>query len=223
MMRTTPVLVAIALDLSAALAAAQTCAGTASFSGHPVQLSAGLSTTKGGKSYAVGMAVGAAGPFVGVGLSRAEYEGFEGAETDFAARAGYAINLNATKTFQFCPTADFGYGTGPDFVVEATTVHTSGRGMGLGGSIGGVVPVTQTFDFVPSVGGSYEISRVTVSANGVSNSESWHWGGIGVGAGFVINKILSLEPAVSVPLGLGRTQPTFSLNVGFNFGGSFKR
>src|SRR5262245_1473642 len=153
MMRPTPVLVAIALEFSTALAAAaQTSFGAASFSGHPVQLSAGLSAGSGGKSYGVGMAGGAAaGPYVTVGLTREEYDGSEGAGTGFSADAGYAINLNATKIIQFCPSVGFFGETRPDTVIEATTVHFSGRGVGFGGNIGGAVPVTPTLYLVPVV------------------------------------------------------------------------
>jgi len=85
-MRTNPVLVAIALELSAALAAAQTCAGTASFSSGRVRLSAGLATANNNKAYGVGMAVGrTAGPLAAVNLSRLEYEGYEGAGTGVGA------------------------------------------------------------------------------------------------------------------------------------------
>src|SRR5262245_18981226 len=197
MMRTTPVLVAIALEFSAAFAAAQTCDGTASFSGGPVQLSAGLTTANNDKAYGVGMRVGrAAGPFAAVGLSRFEYEGFEGAGTGVSAGAGYAINLNAAKTGQFCPSAGFSYGTGPDYVVETTRVHTSGRGIGFGGSLGGVVRVAPTFDIVPWVGASYNHSRETGSADGGSISQSSGDTGIGVGAGFVIMRVFTLLAGV---------------------------
>jgi hypothetical protein len=95
--------------------------------------------------------------------------------------------------------------------------------MGFGGLIGGVVPVTPTFDFVPFVSASYDISRGTTSFNGVSEYRYLRYGGIVVGAGFVINKILTLHPAVGFPVGLGETTATYGLDVAFNFGGSFKR
>ena len=224
MMRTTHVLVAIALELSAALAAAQTCLGTASFSSGRVRLSAALEeATSHDKGYGVDIDVGAAGPFAGVGLTRAEYDGIEGAGTVFGAGAGYAINLNATKTVQFCPTAGFRYQTGPDVVFETTTIHNSSRGIGFGGSCGGVVRVAPTFDIVPFVDASYTNWRTRYSAQGMSGSESFDYGEIDVGAGFVINKTLTLSPSVSFPVRVEGYPTSFGLSVAFNFGGSSKR
>src|SRR5688572_25643901 len=108
-MRIVSLLVASAvLALSATKMSAQTCAGTASFATGAVRLGAGLSTSENVKSYGVDMAVGAkAGPFASGGLSRAEYNDVDGAGTVFGVGAGYALDLNPTKTVQFCPRASF--------------------------------------------------------------------------------------------------------------------
>lgn len=219
-MRTGTLLVVLtAVALSATKMVAQTCSGTAAFSAGPVRLGAGLATSEGVKSYGVSMAVGAnTGPFASGTLSRAEYSDIDGAGTVFGFGAGYAIDLNPAKTVQFCPIATFNYQSGPDIDIGTSTISTSAHAIGFGGSIGGILPVGPTVDFVPFAGAAYFVSRASASAGDVSESESQDYTEIDVGAGFVINKVLTLQPSVAIPVGVDGAKSTFLLAFAFNVG-----
>ena len=224
-MRTGSLLLALGvLALSATTMEAQTCYGNAPFSAGPVRIGAGLATSEGVKSYGASLAVGTnSGPFALGGVSRTEYSdldgsGLDGSGTSFGISAGYAIDLNPTKTMQVCPYADFDHESGPDIDVGLYTLSTSADAVGFGGSFGGAVRVGPTLDLVPFAGTTYFVSRAWGTLDGETNSESYRYGLIDVGAGFVINKVLTLQPAVSIPIGVEGAKSTFRLDVSYNFG-----
>jgi hypothetical protein len=220
MMRVRSFVIALGVvALSAARVSAQTCVGAAAFSSGPVRLGAGLATSDGAKSYGVTMAAGAkTGPFASGGLSRIEYSDLDGSGTVVGLGAGYAIDVNPTKTVQFCPLAGFQYQSGPDIDLGGSTLSMSAHAVSLGGSLGGSVPMTPTLDFVPFAGASYIASRATGTLDGTSDSESQSYGEIDVGAGFVINKTLTLQPSVAIPVGVDGAKSAFQLAFAFNFG-----
>jgi len=198
---------------------AQTCNGTASFSSAIARIGAGLQIADHAKSYGVELALGSqAGPFGSATLSRAEYDDLANAGTVLGLAAGYALDLNPAKTVQFCPVASFGYQTGPDVTVGTTTLNTTDHSFAFGGSFGGAIPMSPTLDFVPFAGAAYTTERLTVSAGGQSESQSEDYVHIGVGAGFVINKKLTIQPAVSIPVGLDGGKASFQFAFAYNFG-----
>ena len=205
--------------LSATRMAAQTCSGAAAFSAGPVRLGAGLASSDGVKSYGVNMAVGAkAGPFVSGSLSRTEYSDIADNGTLVGLGAGYAFDLNRTKTVQFCPEVSFRHESGPEIEYLGSTISTSADAVGFGGVFGGVVPVTPTLDVVPFAGGAYVITQAWATLGRESESESLRYGEVDVGAGFVINKTLTLQPSVALPVGIEGAKSSFQLAFAFNFG-----
>ena len=80
------------------------------------------------------------------------------------------------------------------------------------------MPVGPTVDFVPFAGAAYFVSRASASAGDVSESESQDYTEIDVGAGFVINKVLTLQPSVAIPVGVDGAKSTFLLAFAFNVG-----
>src|SRR5689334_15383244 len=101
-MRLATVLGAFTLATAFASSAhAQTCTGNATFNVNPVRIGAEFQTTDHAKSYGVNLGFGSpSGPFVSGTVSRAEYDGVSGSGTLFGAQAGYALDLNPTKTAQ---------------------------------------------------------------------------------------------------------------------------
>lgn len=73
-------------------------------------------------------------------------------------------------------------------------------------------------DFVPFVGGDYVTSKATVELGGSSDSFSEDYFLITVGAGFVVNKTLSIRPALGFPVGLENGDPSYGIAFAFNFG-----
>jgi len=207
------------LVFSATRMTAQTCAGLAPFSAGPVRLGAGLSSSEGVKGYGVNMAAGAkAGPYATATLTRIEYSDLDGNGTLVGVGAGYAIDVNPTRTVQFCPRAGLEYISGPDVDTGTGTITTSAHAVSFGGALGGTVPMAPTFDFVPFIAASYIVERATAKFGGVSESDSEDYTEVDVGAGFVINKALTLQPMVAIPVGLDGAKSAFQLAFTFNFG-----
>ena len=215
----------IAILVTVPLAAeAQVCTGAASFSAGPVQIAAGVGISDGTKSYGARLGAGAAtGVFASAGIVRSEYDDVSGAGIGLELEGGYAIDLTPAKSIQFCPLASFDYQSGPDVESTAGTITTSAHAVGLGGSLGGVVPMAPTFDFVPFAGAQYVISRVSVSVPGFSSTESAGYTAVDLGAGFVVNRTLTLQPSVSIPVGLDGGKATFQIAFAFNVGPSSAR
>lgn len=207
------------LALTATEVTAQTCNGLAPFSAGPVRLGAGLSSSEGVKGYGVNMAAGAkSGPYASGNVTRVEYSDLDGNGTLFGLGAGYAIDVNPTKTVQFCPRAGVEFQSGPDIDTGTGTITTSAHAVSFGGALGGTVPMAPTFDFVPFIAASYVVSRATAKMGGVSESDSQDYTEVDVGAGFVINKTLTLQPMVAIPVGLDGAKSAFQLAFTFNFG-----
>jgi len=209
------------LALSATKVAAQTCYGDASFSAGPVRLGADVRAREGVKDYGVDVAVGArTGLFASAGISRAEFSDIDGSATVFGLSAGYAFDLNHARTVQFCPYVDLSHESLPDIDVGSSMLKSSVDAVGFGGSIGGTVRVGPSFDLVPFVGATYFVERFRARWNGETDSESDRLGVIDVGTGFVINKVLTLQPAVSIPVGIEGGKSAVGLAIKYNFGSS---
>jgi hypothetical protein len=215
-----PIIVCICLTLPAAIEA-QACQGAASFSSGPVRIGAGFNTSDGVKSYGAQLAAGVgAGLYGSAALSRAEYDNVANAGVVIDVTAGYAIDLTPSHAAQFCPLASFGYQSGPDIDTGIGTISTSAHAVGFGGSFGGAIAVAPSFDFVPFVAAEYWIQQASASNAGSTVSSSTNYTSIDIGAGFVVNKMLTLQPAVSIPVGLTDGKATFQLAFAFNFGGA---
>jgi hypothetical protein len=171
------------------------------------------------KSYGVNMAMGSkTGTFASANLARAEYSDIDGSATVVGIGAGYAADLDAAKTVQFCPQLSYGYQSGPDIDFGNGTVTMSSYAIGVGGSFGSTVPVSPTLDLVPFGGAAYILSRASATIDGTIDSESESYTNVTVGAGFVFSKTLTLQPAVSFPVGVAGAKTSFQLAFGFNFG-----
>ena len=199
---------------------AQTCQGTASFSSGPVRIGAGFNTSDKVKSYAAQLAAGAVtGPYASAALSRAEYDNISNAAVGIGLTGGYAIDVAPAHAAQFCPLASFGYESGPDIGTGPGAISRSSHAIGFGGSFGGAIAVAPSFDFVPFVDAQYIIEQASVSSAGTTASSSTNFTEIDVGAGFVVNKMLTLQPAVSIPVGVAGGKTSFAIAFLFNFGG----
>ena len=202
-------------------AEAQVCNGAASFSAGPIQIAAGLGISDGSKSYGARLGAGApTGVFASAGIVRSEYDDISGAGIGLDLQGGYAIDLTPARNIQFCPLASFDYQSGPDVETTVGTITTSAHAVGLGGSFGGLVPMAPTLDFVPFAGAQYVISRVSASVPGFSSTESADYTAVDLGAGFVVNRTLTLQPSVSIPVGLDGGKATFQIAFAFNVGPS---
>jgi hypothetical protein len=220
MTRVRSVLFALAVvAFSATRLSAQMCVGSASFAAGPVRLGGDLATSEGEKGYGVSLAAGTqAGPYVEGSLSRIEYSDIDGSSKSVFLGVGYAINLNRSRTVQFCPEVGYQHLSGPDFDYAGYKITTSARAYSYGGALGGTVSVLRSLDLVPFAGAYYITTRAKATLVSDSQYESMSYGEFDVGAGFVINKALTLQPSVAIPFGISGGKSTFDIGFAFNFG-----
>ena len=198
---------------------AQACQGTAAFAAGPIRLGGDYTSGDGWKGYGLDVGVGAkTGAYAEASVSRAEFSDIDGSGKAVGFGAGYAINLNRAHTVQFCPLVTAAFESGPDIDYGNSTIETSTRAFGFGGTFGGAVPVTPTLDLVPFAGAAFLTERLSATLDGTSDSQSANFGLLDVGAGFVINKTLTLQPSVSIPFGVDGGKSSFALALSFNFG-----
>jgi len=209
----------VAALVAAGPASAQLCNGAASFANGPIRVGAGADFTDGSKAVGAQLAFGAKqGAFANVGLSAVNYDGVDERGTVVNVNGGYSMSLSKPGKAEFCPLVGFAWQSGPNVVTNFGTADVSARAFGFGGSIGGIVNSTPEFDFVPFASVSYFTSKGTISFNGTSQTSTQDYGEIGLGAGFVVNKVLTIRPAVTFPIGLDNGDPSYGIAFAYNFG-----
>jgi hypothetical protein len=215
-----PVFFAVATLFPTERVPGQTCLGTASFAAGLVRAGATLSTTDGAKSYGGHVAVGApTGPFANFGVARSDFDDIDAKATSFSIGVGYAIEVTPAGHVQFCPQITHVRQSGPDFDTGFGTVKTSLRASVIGASLGGSLRVTPRLDFVPFAAAAYVATRGTLETEQESEqSDTEDSGQMQLGAGFVLDRRLTLQPAVLIPLGSDGSNPIFMLMLAWNFG-----
>lgn len=203
---------------------AQTCTGMASFSAGPLRVGGGVGLANNVTNFDANLNAGSMyGPFGGVSVGRSDFDGNANSGTSVGLNGGYSFELNPQRTAKFCPIAGFNYVSGPD----AGNTDISSRSVSFGGSFGGLLHTQSTVTLAPFVSAQFVDLKTTATApNGNSASVSDQFGLITLGSGFVLNRILTIQPAVSFPVGVDAGNPddaTFSLAFGVNFGGARSR
>jgi hypothetical protein len=212
----TGVCLAVPLQLSG-----QACLGAASFGRDPVRLGAGVSASQHVNVYDLDLAAGSSqGPFASAALSRVEYDNVSDVGTGLDVLGGFAINLTPEKNFLFCPLVGFAHQSGPDFETTFGHVSVSTQSVAFGGSFGGTVPVSRNLAFVPFAEGLFVNSQETDRGGGVVSSGPVNYGEINIGAGWVVNRTLTFQTSMSVPVGLNGAETSYRFGFGINFGGS---
>jgi hypothetical protein len=203
--------------LLASRAAAQACVGMPSFGNGPMQIAAGGTFADGasslGGTFGYGMPKGLYGK---AGIGSTSYDALDGSSLDVALGAGYQIPLHSARKADFCPIANLSFGSGPD--VEEINLDMSRRTFSFGGAFGMLMSQTATMDIVPNA--SFQFANTRFSADdgidSVSDSESY--GLLTLGTGFVFNSRYSLNPSLSIPMGLDGSDIAFGLSGAINFG-----
>lgn len=211
----------LALICCAASLSAQVCIGTAAFSAGPARIGAGLSSTKGAKAYNALLALGKVeGPFAGLTLSSYDFDDVDEGATEFSAHVGYSIPVGASKKVEFCPVAMVEHLAGPKFDTGFGTAEVSGNGFGVGGTFGGAASTSPNFDFVPFAGLMYLHASSSFEFQGTKETQSDDFGKLDLGAGFVLNRVVTVQPSVAIPFGLDGADPVYSLSITINIGKS---
>jgi hypothetical protein len=193
----------------------------ASFSSGPLRVGGGVGLANSVTNFNVNLNAGSQyGPFGGVSVGRSDVDGNANSATDIGVNGGYSFELNPQRTVKFCPIAGFSFESGPD---RNPNVDVSSRALSFGGSLGGLVHTQSTLTLAPFVSASFvDLKQTTRVGNGPSVSLPDQFGLITFGSGFVINRILTIQPSVAFPVAVDpgfSDDPVFSIGFGVNFGG----
>ena len=197
---------------------AQTCSGAAPFNRGPVRVGVGFSYSDAANSYGGGLGIGSSrdGPFATANGFAIEYDGIEEIGTGFSVGAG--IPFRVSNSIEFCPLMGFYHQSLNLDDPDLGTLRLTTRGFSFGGSIGGVAAASSNFEVVPHASGEFVAAKGTASLLGESASESDSYFAVGVGAGFVVRRIISIRPSIAYAFGVEEADPVFSLAIGVNFG-----
>ena len=204
---------------------AQTCAGNASYNAGPMRVGAGFQSTvnadqgAGMKAYGLEFGMGAQNGLYGaVSYDRWSPESGSGMN-GFGVNGGWSYDMNQAKTIQVCPVAAFNYVKLPDQGGASASDHA----FVFGGTIGTTMAMSSTLNFVPFAGIVRQRETVSASAAGTTFSQTESYENITLGAGFVMNRTLTIRPAFVLSAGVpsGTTIPNqFQLGFDYNFGGN---
>jgi hypothetical protein len=195
-------------------AAAQACAGMPSFASGPMQITAGGSFADGasslGGTFGYGMPTGLYGK---AGIGTTSYDAFDGSSFDFGVGGGYQIPLHTSRKAELCPIASLSFGSGPNDVL-GTGVDMSSRNLAFGAAVGALVGNSSQMQILPNA--SFQFANTRVEIDDAAGSESY--GLLTLGTGFVFNSRFSVNPSISIPVGLDGSDASFGLSGAINFG-----
>jgi hypothetical protein len=199
-------------------AAAQTCVGMPSFSSGQMQIAAGGSFADGasslGGTFGYGVPKGVYGK---AGIGTTSYDGFDGSSFDLNLGGGYQVPLATSRMAELCPVASLSLGSGPDDIL-GTGVDMSSRTFSFGAAVGALVGNSSQMQILPNASFQFANTRAEMDdgTNSVSGSESYAL--LTLGTGFVFNSRYSLNPSISIPVGLDGSDASFGLAGAIHFG-----
>jgi hypothetical protein len=199
-------------------AAAQACVGMPSFSSGQLQATAGGSLADGASSFGGTIGYGVPKSLYGkAGVGTTSYDAFDGSSFDFSLGGGYQIPLQSSRTAELCPVANLSLGSGPSDVL-ASGVDVSSRTFALGAALGAHVGNNPQMQIVPNASFQFANTRVTLDDGTDSASDSESYGLLTLGTGFVFNSRYSVNPSISIPMGLEGSDMSFGLAGAIHFG-----
>jgi hypothetical protein len=195
-------------------AAAQACSGMPSFSSGPMQITAGGSFADGTSSFGGTFGYGRpAGLYGKAALGTTSYDGLDGSSLDFGVGGGYQIPLQSSRKAELCPIASLSFGSGPNDVL-GSGVDMSTRNIAFGAALGAQVGNSPQMQILPNA--SFQFANTRLEIDDVAGSESY--GLLTLGTGFVFNSRFSVNPSISIPVGLDGYDTSFGLSGAINFG-----
>jgi hypothetical protein len=209
---------ALPFTLLTTKAAAQTCVGMPSFASGKMQVTGGGSFADGASSFGGTFGYGTPKGLYGkAGLGTTSYDAFNGSSFDLNLGGGYQIPLQTSRTAELCPVASLSIGSGPNDVL-GSGVDMSSRTFAFGATVGALVGRSSRMQIVPNASFQFANTRLSVDdgTNSAAGSESY--GLLTLGTGFVINSRFSVNPSISIPVGLSGSSTSFGLNGAINFG-----
>lgn len=216
-MRRALLLSVLLLLLLSGTSVAQTCLGKPSFAHGRMQVAAGGSFDEGANSYGGSLSYGAPRNFYGTaGFTTTEYDNFDGSAYNLNLGSGYQVPLEAGQA-ELCPVASLSLGWGPDDLL-GPGVDVSNRTLAAGAAFGVRVGHGSQVQLVPNASFLLASTRLKVDNGTSSAADSETYGALTLGTGFVIASRYSLNPQVTIPVGLGGADPSFGVTAAINFG-----
>jgi hypothetical protein len=203
--------------IAAPSAFAQLCAGSPSYASGPMQLNMGGDFTSGSQQFGGGIGFGAqeeSGPFANVSLGIINSSDLDAKATHFGGGLGYEIPNAAGSNVFVCPVMSMGYTSGPDIA----DVDVSVLQFGAGAQAGFVAFESGNMSFVPTLGLGLARARVKSTFLGQDATVSDNFGLFNIGLGIIVNRTMSLTPAVTFPFGLDGGDASFRIGVAVQFG-----
>ncbi|HEY8256320.1 MAG TPA: hypothetical protein VIG08_01570 [Gemmatimonadales bacterium] len=199
-------------------AVAQTCVGMPSFSSGQMQVAGGGSFADGASGFSGTFGYGAPKSVFGkAGIGTTSYDGLDGSSFDFGVAGGYQIPLQSKRTAEVCPIASLSLGSGPNDV-GISSVDMSSRTFAFGGALGVLVGRSSQVQFVPNASFQFANTRNTIDDGTTSASGSESYGLLTLGTGFLFHSRFSVNPSISIPVGLDNSSTSFGLGGAINFG-----
>jgi hypothetical protein len=201
-----------------AQAAAQTCVGMPSFASGQMQIAGGGQFVSGANSFGGTFGYGAPKGLYGkAGIGTTSYDAFNGSSFDLNAGGGYQIPLHTSRTAELCPVANLSLGSGPNDVL-GSGVDLSTRTLAFGASVGAILGRNPQLRILPNASFQFANTRATADDGTTSSSDSESYGLLTLGTGFVFNSRFSLNPSISIPVGLTGGDTSFGMVGAMNFG-----
>jgi hypothetical protein len=199
-------------------AVAQTCVGMPSFSSGQMQVTAGGQFADGTSSFGGTFGLGQAKGLYGkAALGTTSYDGLDGSSLDFGVSGGYQVALKNTRGAQLCPVASLSIGSGPNDIA-GTGIDMSTRTFAFGAAMGAVMAQSSQMQILPNASFQFANTRLSMDDGTDTQSGSESYGLLTLGTGFVFNSRFSLNPSISLPIGLDGADASFGLMGAMNFG-----
>ena len=199
-------------------ATAQTCVGMPSFANGQMQFAGGGTFADGADGFAGTFGYGAPKGLYGkAGIGTTSYDGLNGSSFDFGVAGGYSIPLEMKRTAEVCPIASLTLGSGPKNIGGAG-IDMSSRTFAFGASLGALVNKSSQVQILPNGAFQFTNTRSTIYNGTISTSGSESYGLLTLGTGFVFHSRFSVNPSISIPMGLNGASTSFGLGGAINFG-----
>ena len=199
-------------------AAAQACVGMPSFSSGRMQVGAGATFADGTSGFGGTFGYGSPKSFYGkAGIGSTSYDGFDGSSFDLNLGGGYQIPLQSRSTAQVCPMANLSFASGPNDIL-GQGIDMSSRTFAFGAALGGQVGRNPRMQILPNASFQFANTRISLDDGTDSASGSESYGLLTLGTGFVFNSRYSLNPSISLPMGLEGSDASFSIAGAIHFG-----
>jgi hypothetical protein len=209
---------ALPFTLMSTKAAAQTCVGMPSFSSGQMQIAGGGKFADGTSGFGGTFGYGAPKGLYGkAGVGTTSYDALDGSSFDLNVGGGYQIPLQTSRMAELCPVASLSLGSGPNDVL-GSGVDMSSRTFAFGASIGALVGHSTRMQILPNASFQFANTRAKVDDGTTSAAASESYGLLTLGTGFVFSSRFSVNPSISVPMGLDGSSTSFGLSGAINFG-----